>query len=65
MTVGPRPAPFQMGPNPNFPAHMYGRRNLFHLELFPAYGLNPTLCHNSAVWYIVPPVTTYSTLRVL
>jgi hypothetical protein len=65
MTVGQVPPPCQMDPNRNFPAHNVRAPNLFHLELFSAYGLNPTLCHNSAVWYIVPAVTTYSTFRVL
>lgn len=36
----------------------------FSQRTLGAYGLNPTLCHNSAVRYIVPLVITYSTLRV-
>ena len=39
-----------------------GRRNP---EINFSYGLNPTLCHSSAVWYMVPLVMTYSTVRLL
>src|SRR5579863_7673647 len=29
------------------------------------HGLKPTLCQSSALWYMIPLVITYSTLRVL